>query len=277
MKRSKRICLTALSALTITLFGVVLAFISARDVFVAAIDNLIKLFPEHWYVVVVPGVLVLLLIGDIVMKSLRRDRNVVSLFAILLNVLAFLVVIPSAYLALLDFSSAPESLVYVSGAVLIALAFLALLVVAIMELFGKLPVKVVDEVDEVYDVEEEVDAPPALGEVEFLDEEAEDEDDLEVDEEDDVASKPLSKRAQAKADKKAKKDGGEKEYERIYHIMKRAKDDRWIVKIAQSKKAIKIFDTQKEAIEFAEVLAGNNKGVVRVFASKGANKGRIII
>jgi len=76
--------------------------------------------------------------------------------------------------------------------------------------------------------------------------------------------------------KKARRKETEKEYDRIYHIMKRAKDDRWIVKIAQSRKAIKIFDTQKEAIAYAEILASNNNGVVRVFASKGANKGRII-
>ncbi|HOA11552.1 MAG TPA: DUF2188 domain-containing protein, partial [Bacilli bacterium] len=83
-----------------------------------------------------------------------------------------------------------------------------------------------------------------------------------------VAEKPKAKKAKAKET--------EKEYDRIYHIMKRAKDDRWIVKIAQSRKAIKIFDTQKEAIAYAEILASNNNGVVRVFASKGANKGRII-
>lgn len=277
MKRSKRICLTALSALAITLFGVVLGFVGNRDVFVDAIGNLTKLLPDYWYVVIVPGVLVLLLIADIVLKALRRDRNVVSLFAILLNVLAFLLVVPAAYIEFLDFTTPPHSLVYVSGAVIILIAYLVLLVVGVMELFGRIERKAVKEgadetADEVYEETEE--GEPVLGEVEYLDEEVEDEEDLEVDEDEEADEPPAKKGGVAKGAKKGKK---EVEKQKIYHIMKRAKDDRWIVKIAQSRKAIKIFDTQKEAIEYAEVLAGNNNGVVRVFASKGANKGRIII
>lgn len=133
--------------------------------------------------------------------------------------------------------------------------------------------------------EEKVVAP-----IEYLDEEVEDEEDLEEEtEEEATVRKEENKKAKAtRAAKKeapveevkdtaVKKDGKDKEYDRIYHIMKRAKDDRWIVKIAQSRKAIKIFDTQKEAIAYAEVLASNNNGVVRIFASKGANKGRIIV
>ncbi len=58
--------------------------------------------------------------------------------------------------------------------------------------------------------------------------------------------------------------------------MKRKKDDRWVVKIAQSAKAIRVLDTQKEAKAYADELAENNNGVVRVFASKGAQKGKIM-
>ena len=160
------------------------------------------------------------------------------------------------------------------------IGYLVLLVVGVMELFGAIPPKAPKEApeeeqaDEVYEEGEEG-AEPVLAPVEYLDEEAEDEEDLEEGEESDEEP-PAKKGGAVKGGKKGKKEA-DKENKRIYHIMKRAKDDRWIVKIAQSRKAIKIFDTQKEAIEYAEVLAGNNDGVVRVFASKGANKGRIII
>lgn len=62
---------------------------------------------------------------------------------------------------------------------------------------------------------------------------------------------------------------------RVYHISKRAEDKKWQIKFATGEKAIKLFDTQKEAIEYANVMAANQDGSVLVHASKGENKGRI--
>lgn len=60
-----------------------------------------------------------------------------------------------------------------------------------------------------------------------------------------TAAKPA---AQTKAD-----DG-----KRIYHISKRKEDDKWQVKFEGGAKALKLFDTQQEAIDYAKALVGNN-------------------
>ena len=61
---------------------------------------------------------------------------------------------------------------------------------------------------------------------------------------------------------------------RTYHLVKRA-DGKWEVKYAGGQKAIKLFDTQKEALEYSKKMAENQDGKVLVHNSKGANKGRI--
>lgn len=62
---------------------------------------------------------------------------------------------------------------------------------------------------------------------------------------------------------------------RNYHVVKRAKDNKWEVKYAGGSKAIKLFDTQKEAIEYTKVMAERQGGSMLVHNSKGAAKGRI--
>ena len=61
---------------------------------------------------------------------------------------------------------------------------------------------------------------------------------------------------------------------RTYHLVKRD-DGKWEVKYAGGQKAIKLFDTQKEALEYSKKMAENQDGKVLVHNSKGANKGRI--
>lgn len=56
---------------------------------------------------------------------------------------------------------------------------------------------------------------------------------------------------------------------RIYHISKRREDSMWQVKFANGKKAIKLFDTQAEAIVFAKKLAKSQDGSIRVHSLKG--------
>ena len=56
---------------------------------------------------------------------------------------------------------------------------------------------------------------------------------------------------------------------RIYHISKRRDDNMWQVKFANGKKAIKLFNTQAEAIVFAKKLAKSQDGSIRVHSLKG--------
>ena len=55
---------------------------------------------------------------------------------------------------------------------------------------------------------------------------------------------------------------------RIYHISKR-EDKMWQVKFANGQKAIKLFNTQAEAIVFAKKLAKSQDGSIRVHSVKG--------
>lgn len=53
-----------------------------------------------------------------------------------------------------------------------------------------------------------------------------------------------------------------------YHIKKRD-DGKWEVELAKGRKAIKLFSTQKEAIEFAKTRAGNNEGNITIHKVDG--------
>ena len=61
---------------------------------------------------------------------------------------------------------------------------------------------------------------------------------------------------------------------RVYHVSKR-EDGEWQVKFAGGEKAIKLFKTQKEALEYSKEMTKNQKGALLVHNSKGKNKGRI--
>lgn len=74
------------------------------------------------------------------------------------------------------------------------------------------------------------------------------------------------KEAPKKAAKPVKK---EREGAKTYHISKRASDGKWQVKLASGEIAIKLFDTQAEAIDYAKTMAGNQKGSIRVHSLKG--------
>ncbi len=61
---------------------------------------------------------------------------------------------------------------------------------------------------------------------------------------------------------------------RVYHVAKR-EDGKWQVKFAGGEKAIKLFKTQKEALEYSKQMAENQGGAMLVHNSKGKNKGKI--
>ena len=62
---------------------------------------------------------------------------------------------------------------------------------------------------------------------------------------------------------------------KMYHVSKRASDNKWTVKYAGGEKVIKLFDTKVEALEYANKLAENHEGGVQFHASKGKYKGKI--
>lgn len=71
-----------------------------------------------------------------------------------------------------------------------------------------------------------------------------------------------------------KKKPEPKEGKRVYHVVKRD-DGMWEVKFAGGAKAIKLFKTQKEAIDYTKQMADNQDGAMLVHNSKGNNKGKI--
>jgi len=93
-------------------------------------------------------------------------------------------------------------------------------------------------------------------------------------------SKPEEVAEPKKAASKAKKEEVKVEPKkaevtyRNYHVHKR-EDGKWEVKYAGGSKAIKLFATQVEAVEYANTMAKNQDGVVLVHKSKGKNKGKI--
>ncbi len=91
-----------------------------------------------------------------------------------------------------------------------------------------------------------------------------------------VAAKKEEKKPAPAKKPEAKKPAPKKEEVsfRTYHLVKRA-DGKWEVKYAGGQKAIKLFDTQKEALEYSKKMAENQDGKVLFHNSKGANKGRI--
>ena len=96
------------------------------------------------------------------------------------------------------------------------------------------------------------------------------------------AKKPAPAKKAAPAKKPAAKPAAKKpapkkeavDY-RNYHVNKRKEDGKWTVKFAGGEKVIKLFDTQKEALDYTKKMAANQGGTVLVHASKGAQKGKI--
>ena len=62
---------------------------------------------------------------------------------------------------------------------------------------------------------------------------------------------------------------------KVYHVSKRAEDNKWVIKFAGGEKATKLFNTKAEALEYADKLAANQDGTVLFHASKGEKKGKI--
>lgn len=64
--------------------------------------------------------------------------------------------------------------------------------------------------------------------------------------------------------------GERREQVKVYHITKRSSDGKWQVKFSKGKKAIKLFDTQAEAIEYAKQLAVNQEAGIMIHKEDGS-------
>jgi FtsZ-interacting cell division protein ZipA len=83
------------------------------------------------------------------------------------------------------------------------------------------------------------------------------------------AGKQNSKATETKqGDDDSEKDA--KTVAKVYHISKRKDDGKWQVKFAGGSKAIKLFDTQAEAIEFAKKLADNQDARIVIHKEDGS-------
>ena len=60
-----------------------------------------------------------------------------------------------------------------------------------------------------------------------------------------------------------------KNMKKNYHVSRREKDGKWQVKFAKGEKAIKLFDTQAEAIAYAKDLAERNDGTHTIHKKDG--------
>ena len=56
---------------------------------------------------------------------------------------------------------------------------------------------------------------------------------------------------------------------KMYHVSSRKKDKKWQVKGANDDKAIKLFDTQAEAIEYAKKLAKAQEASISIHKRDG--------
>ena len=92
-----------------------------------------------------------------------------------------------------------------------------------------------------------------------------------------VAKKPAAKKAAPKAAAKAEPKKAEVKKPTAgaaYHLAKR-EDGLWAVKLTNSTKVIKTFDTKAEAEVYVKKMAENQGRSVLTHNSKGKNKGKI--
>ena len=88
-------------------------------------------------------------------------------------------------------------------------------------------------------------------------------------------SKTEEKNTTVETVKEAKKAKTEETKERkaptkkVYHVSLRKEDGKWQVKYGGGKKAIKLFDTQAEAIKFAEQRADSQDGSISIHKKDG--------
>lgn len=89
-------------------------------------------------------------------------------------------------------------------------------------------------------------------------------------EEDVTAEEEQEKEAKEEAEEEQEKAEKSKVIPKAYHITKRKEDGRWQVKLSRGARAIKLFATQAEAIEYAKRLADNQEGRIVIHKEDGS-------
>jgi hypothetical protein len=88
---------------------------------------------------------------------------------------------------------------------------------------------------------------------------------------DDEGSEESEEAEEIKEEEEAKKTNptGYMNRPRVYHIAKQLDSGKWQVRLATGQKAIKLFDTQEQAIAYAKSLVKTQGGSIRVHSLKG--------
>lgn len=84
-----------------------------------------------------------------------------------------------------------------------------------------------------------------------------------------TAAKSEKTAAKSTAKTAAKPSKAEDSDNKVYHISKRKEDKKWQVKAEGSAKALKLFFTQDEAIDYAKSVAGNQEGRIVIHKEDG--------
>ena len=228
--------------------------------------------------------------------DIKRGRRLVWLFVPMFLVITY------CYLFMGEFAftalSAPGTnlILYLVPGISAILAFIFMIILFIVDMkTGKAPLKEAKPAQIYQDLKEEeekapitetiVEETPVVAPVEApVQAPVEEKEEIEVEDkkdEKDFTTEPkevserktrtITKEDIAAANKKAprvtKEDGTS--YAKAYHVSRRQELNKWQVKATGSSKAIKLFDTQKEAIEYAEALSRSNGAMVRVHSKAG--------
>lgn len=82
---------------------------------------------------------------------------------------------------------------------------------------------------------------------------------------------PVKPAAKKPAEKPEKRSAEEKKAPaKKYHIAQRSEDNLWQVKSEGAEKALKLFKTQQEAIDYAKKVAGNQEGYIVIHKKDGS-------
>lgn len=289
----KCILRTTLSAFVVSLLGFGMSLVVHYEtMFTQLFDTILTTATDYWFVLLPAGVGIVLAILLLIKKISRREKCFLRLPVSLVLVSGmYLLTAPQIYAELIT-GLAPSSVLFTTGGAFIAFGFVVLLLLSLLDLVTKKCAKCAKEssaeenVIEVVEVEtlpqetaepKEKKQPVAKKDKQVVVKEPQTKKEAKPEVVKEKA-KPVVKEEPKPVVKEEETPTttAKEDYDRIYHVRKRVKDDKWVVKLALGKKAIRVLDTQTEAVEYANELAANNKGVVRVFASKGANKGKII-
>ncbi len=84
------------------------------------------------------------------------------------------------------------------------------------------------------------------------------------------SEKPAKEEKKAAESEKSAKEEKSASAVKVYHISKRKEDGKWQVKAAKGAKALKLFKTQAEAIEYAKEVAGNQEAKIVIHKVDGS-------